>query len=146
VADFAATEKYCSVDKSIAKKLRVRFYSRTGRGGEMENIETPRRRRRWPYLAGVLIALLIIYTQLTIFVIPPMGMMPNGGTIVMLRLNKTEFVDSPDAMCERIQGGVSLLCRGMAMGAVGQNRTEIMRLPYSQTLYLISTDGKAYDR
>ncbi|SEJ47267.1 hypothetical protein SAMN04244572_04135 [Azotobacter beijerinckii] len=86
------------------------------------------------------------YTQLTIFVVQPIGAIPEGKTIVMLRLNKTEFIDSPDAMCMRIQEGVNLLCRGMVMAAV-VNKTKILaRLPYMDWLYLISTGGKRFDR
>lgn len=87
-----------------------------------------------------------ITTQITIFVIPPIGALPEGKTVIITRLNKTEFIDSPDAMCERIQGGVSLLCRGMVMGAVIEKSTIILRLPYSSWLYGISTGGKVYDR
>jgi hypothetical protein len=89
---------------------------------------------------------IVIYTQITLFVIPPIGALPEGGTIIITRLNKIEFIDSPDAMCERIQGGVSLLCRGMVMGAVAKNSTILTRLPYSSLLYSISTNGKNYDR
>ena len=87
-----------------------------------------------------------ITTQITIFVIPPIGALPEGKTVIITRLNKTEFIDSPDAMCERIQGGVSLLCRGMVMGAVIEKSTIILRIPYSSWLYGISTGGKVYDR
>ena len=87
-----------------------------------------------------------VYMQFTIFIVPPIGAVPDGRTLVITRLNKTQFVDSPDAMCERIQGGVSLLCRGMALGAIAQNATIHIRLPYSETLYLISTSGKTYER
>lgn len=87
-----------------------------------------------------------ITTQITIFVIPPIGALPEGKTVIITRLNKTKFIDSPDAMCERIQGGVSLLCRGMVMGAVIEKPTIILRLPYSSWLYGISTGGKVYDR
>jgi hypothetical protein len=90
---------------------------------------------------------IIIYTQITLFVIPPIGALPEGRTIVITRLNKTEFIDSPDAMCERIQGRVSLLCRGVVMGAVVDKATTILaRLPYSSWLYSISTGGKSYER
>ena len=107
----------------------------------------PKRRRRWLIALIVFCALMIAaYTQLTIFVVPPIGAVPEGRTVVMLRLNKTKFIDSPDAMCDRMMGGVSLLCRGFAIGAVAQNMTVIARLPYSETLYLISTDGKTYSR
>jgi hypothetical protein len=90
--------------------------------------------------------IVVIYTQITIFVIPPIGALPEGKTVIITRLNKTEFIDSPDGMCERIQGGVSLLCRGMIMGAVMENSTILLRLPYSSWLYSISTGGKIYDR
>jgi len=96
--------------------------------------------------AGAALLLLVVYTQITIFVVPPIGAVPEGRTVIMLRLNKTNFIDSPDAMCERIQGGVSLLCRGMAMARVVEATTIMARLPYSETLYLISTGGKTYDR
>ncbi len=89
---------------------------------------------------------LIIYTQITLFVIPPIGAIPEGKTVVILRLNKTNFIDSPDALCERIQGGVSLLCRGVMIGGVLNKSEIIMRLPYSKTLYLMSTNGKTYSR
>lgn len=92
------------------------------------------------------VTFIVIYTQITLFVIPPIGALPEGRTIVITRLNKTEFIDSPDAMCERIQGGVSLLCRGVVMGAVVDKATILARLPYSSWLYRISTDGKSYDR
>jgi hypothetical protein len=95
-------------------------------------------------IAAVL--MVVIYTQITIFVVPPIGALPEGKTVIITRLNKTEFIDSPDGMCERIQGGVSLLCRGMVVGAVIGKSTILLRLPYSSWLYSISTGGKTYDR
>lgn len=92
------------------------------------------------------VSIVLFYTQITIFVVPPIGAIPEGKTMIIARLDKTKFVDSPDAMCERIQGGVSLLCRGVSLAAVAKNSTILMRLPYSSWLYLISTSGKTYDR
>ena len=97
-------------------------------------------------IAFVAVLVVLVYTQLTVFVVPPIGAVPEGRTVVILRLNKTEFIDSPDAMCERIQGGVSLLCRGLIMGTVAEKSTILLRLPYSATLYQISTGGKTYER
>lgn len=97
-------------------------------------------------LVVLAVTMIIIYTQITLFVIPPIGALPEGRTVVITRLNKTEFIDSPDAMCERIQSGVSLLCRAMVMSAVIDKATILVRLPYSSWLYSISTDGKSYDR
>ncbi len=97
-------------------------------------------------IAGIVAAVAIaIYTQITIFVVPPIGAVPEGRTLIMLRLNKTNFIDSADAICERIQGSVSLLCRGMTMAGVVNNTKILARLPYSESLYLISTGGKQYD-
>lgn len=98
---------------------------------------------------GLLILAIVIVissTQLTLFIIPPIGAVPEGRTVIIARLNGTEFIDSPDAMCERIQGGVSLLCRGMIMGQVLDEAKILGRMPYSEWLYGISTGGKQYNK
>src|SRR5205814_7593542 len=59
--------------------------------------------------AAILVAGFVASTQLTLFVIPPIGAVPDGRTVLISRTAATKFVDSPDAVCERIQGGVSLL-------------------------------------
>ncbi|MGJ0534795.1 MAG: hypothetical protein ACR65W_16285 [Methylocystis sp.] len=102
--------------------------------------------RKVSIVVATLLLVAIVYTQLTIFVVPPIGALPEGRTVVILRLNKTQFIDSPDAMCNRIQGGVSLLCRGMVLGAVVEKTKILIRLPYMDWLYLISTDGKRFER
>ena len=85
-------------------------------------------------------------TQITVFVIQPIGAVPDGRTLVISRLNQGKLVDSADGMCERIQGSVNLLCRGLVLGQVGKNATVYARLPYSEALYLLSTNGSKYDR
>ncbi len=92
----------------------------------------------------LLVLLLIVFTQLTIFIIPPIGAAPEGRTLVIGRLNKGKFIDSADTMCERLQGSVNLLCRGLVIAAVAEKSTILLRLPYSETLYLVSTSGKTY--
>lgn len=96
------------------------------------------------------VVIAVICTQITFFVIQPIGALPEGKTVVIFRVGNdkftTRFIDSADGICERVQGGVSLLCRGAAMGGVLGNTTIIMRLPYSQFLYEISTNGKVYDK
>lgn len=105
------------------------------------------RKKTLAVLIGVAAVLgLIAYTQLTIFFIQPIETIPEGKTLVIARINKTEFIDSADAMCERIQGGVSLMCRMAALAGVAENSRVFLRLPYSETLYDISTGGKSYDR
>ena len=56
------------------------------------------------------------------------------------------FIDSADAVCDRKLGGVSLLCRAAVLGRVTKESSIILRLPYSETLYSISTGGKSYSR
>lgn len=85
-------------------------------------------------------------TKITLFVIPPIGAIPDGSVLVIYRLEKTNFIDSPDAMCERLQGGVSLLCRGMTIAAIANNNEILARFPYSKVLYEISTGGNQYER
>lgn len=97
-------------------------------------------------LIGLLGLCIVVYTQITVFVIPPIGALPEGKTIIIVRLTNTEFIDSPDSICERIQGGVSLLCRGMVLATVGNHATILGRLPYSALLYEVSTGGKRYGR
>ena len=99
-------------------------------------------------VAGVLLILggLAASTQITVFVIQPIGAIPDGKTLVISRLNVTRFIDSADAVCERMQGKVNLLCRGMVLGKVGETATVYARLPYSETLYMMSTGGHNYDR
>lgn len=59
-------------------------------------------------------------------------------------MDKTNFIDSADAMCERIQDKVNLLCRGMALVAITEKATIYLRLPYIESFYLLSTNGKTY--
>ncbi len=92
----------------------------------------------------LVVVFIIVYTQLTIFVVPPIGAVPEGKTLVILRLNKGDFIDSADAMCEKLQSGVNLLCRGLMLGVVAEKSKILLRLPYSETLYLISTGGTTY--
>ena len=97
-------------------------------------------------VVALLIFALITYTQITIFVVPPIGAVPEGRTLIIMRHNKMKFIDSADGMCERIQGGVSIFCRLMMLGLVTKEATIILRLPYSAWLYSISTGGITYER
>jgi hypothetical protein len=97
-------------------------------------------------LVAATISVVMIYTQVTIFVVQPIGAVPHGVTIVMFRLGKLNFIDSADSFCDRELGGVSLLCRGAVLAKVGQEKVEIGRLPYSELLYSLSTGGRSYER
>ncbi len=97
-------------------------------------------------IAACLIAFFLMYTQLTIFVIQPIGAVPDGRTLIIRRTGKLKFIDSADGLCAREFGRVNLVCRGVALGMIAKNETVLLSLPYSQTLYRISTDGKMYEK
>lgn len=94
----------------------------------------------------LILFVLIVYTQLSIFVVPPIGAVPEGRTLIITRLKNSAFIDSADSFCERTLGGVSLLCRGIVLGSVARNSKIIVRLPYIDWLYLISTGGRRYEK
>lgn len=100
----------------------------------------------WIAFAAAFVALVIGAQYITIFVVQPIGAVPEGRTIIVTRLNTMNFIDSADAWCARKNGGVSLLCRGAALGAVANNGKILLKLPYSATLYRISTGGAVYNR
>ncbi len=64
------------------------------------------------------------------------------------RREKTQFIDGADAICQREMGSVNLLCRaGVIAGIAGENGEGIpLRLPYSESLYLVSTGGATYGK
>lgn len=106
----------------------------------------PMSRRKIILLVTLAALLAVAYTQVTFFVIQPIGAIPEGRTLLIWRTGKLRFIDSADGLCSREVNGVSLLCRIGVLGAVAKNNTVLMRLPYSETLYLVSTGGKTYDR
>lgn len=120
----------------------------------VEQLTSPKKSKKKCIILSLLIIVVIfaviIYTQITIFVIQPIGAVPEGRTVVMLKFKdsrfETKFIDSADAICKRVQGNVNLICRGSVLGVIGENATIILRLPYQKNLYEISTGGKIYDR
>ncbi|MBC9883678.1 hypothetical protein G8O24_41055 [Bradyrhizobium sp. INPA01-394B] len=100
----------------------------------------------WLGIGALLLALIVGAQFITIFVVQPIGGLPEGRTVVIARLTKLNFIDSADAFCDRTMGGVSLLCRAAVLGKVTKEASILLRLPYSAILYQISTGGKHYDR
>lgn len=70
-----------------------------------------------------------------IIVIQPIGALPNGVTAIVAGLNNVNLLDSPDAICNRHEGGVSLWCRGREAAAIAQKGKILVRLPYCETLF-----------
>ena len=84
-----------------------------------------------------------------IFVIQPIGAIPEGTTIVYWRngLN-LPFISSADGLLAESGAGVSLLGRGVILAKLAEpiKKREIFRLGYSETFYLWSTGGKTYSK
>lgn len=96
---------------------------------------------------GVLVLGALIGGQFfSIFVIQPIGALPEGRTLIVSRLNSMQMIDSADAWCERNMGKVTLLCRAAVVARVGSEAKIVARLPYSSMLYGISTNGKTYEK
>ena len=82
-----------------------------------------------------------------IFVIQPIGAIPEGVTIIYWRSGlNLPFIASADGLLEKSGKGVSFLGRGIILAKLAEpiTKREIIRLPYSEILYLCSTNGKKY--
>jgi hypothetical protein len=83
-----------------------------------------------------------------IFVIQPIGAIPEGATIFYWRTGlEMPFIASADGLLEKSGAGVSLFGRGIILAKVAKPITEreIFRIGYSEKLYLWSTGGKRYE-
>jgi hypothetical protein len=93
----------------------------------------------------ILASAFLVATQiLTIFVVQPIGALPEGKTLIMSRMKTMNFIDSADTWCSRNTGKVNLICRAIVLGKVGESGSILIRLLYSKTLYLWSTNGAEY--
>ena len=84
-----------------------------------------------------------------VFVIQPIGAVPEGATILYWRSGMNmPFIASADGLLREAGAGVSLLGRGMMLAKLAEpvKQREFLRFGYSEALYLWSTDGKKYDR
>lgn len=75
----------------------------------------------------------------------PIGALPDGATAIVWRDSGEPFFNSADALCLERVGGVSLMCRGMAISQAPLDRI-ILRLPYQEWAYTASTGGQTFDR
>lgn len=94
---------------------------------------------------GLAVFAAAFYTFCGLYTVQPIGALPEGGTVIVWRATGEPFFNSPDALCIERMGGVSLLCRGMAMGQ-GPIERIIIRLPYQEWAYSASTGGQSFDR
>ena len=104
-----------------------------------------RARKRWLLLAAVGAGGIFVYFFLGLYSIQPIGVLPEGQTWVVWRSGDEPFFNSADGLCLRRTGGVSLLTRGLALAQAPKDRI-VVRLPYMDFAYLLSTGGTRFDR
>jgi len=89
------------------------------------------------------------YVCCGLFVVQPIGALPEGATILYWRAGTNmPFVASADGILLETTGSVSLLGRAVAFGKFAElvMDRKIAKFPYSRELYLISTGGKEFER
>ena len=100
-------------------------------------------------LIGIALIIGFIYFTMGLFVVQPIGAIPEGATVLYWRYGaKLPVISSADGLLSKKEQGVSLLGRAVALGTIGTLVTErkIIKFPYSRTLYLISTGGREFEK
>jgi len=118
---------------------------------ELNQIPIKKKPRSKTYVVlGVFFTIcLSVYFFTGIFVIQPIGSLPEGLTVWYFRTgSQMRFIESPDGMSLKYTGGVSLMSRGTYMNSAADYvlGKKIAMLPYSESLYLISTGGRSFDK
>jgi hypothetical protein len=74
----------------------------------------------WKKTISVIVVILIafsifVYTSISFFAVQPIGAIPEGATFIMWKKGKMSTFESPDGLCIKVTGGVSLMCRSMML-------------------------------
>ena len=99
--------------------------------------------KRKIYILVAVLLLLAVISQVGFYTVQPIGAVPDGVTLLVRRNVGEPFFNSPDAVCLKLQGEVSLLCRAISLSNAPVNRI-ILRLPYWEWAYLASTKGQKF--
>ncbi len=114
---------------------------------EVEPIKKTSKKRVWLIISIVFVCLIIFYSVFGFVTIQPIGMIPDGITLMVVRVGtKVHFFDSPDGLCLRLNGELNLICRMAMISAIGENTKIVLRLPYSKAIYLSSTGGREFEQ
>jgi len=92
----------------------------------------------------ILLTCIFIYSNIGIFVIQPIGMIPEGISIVYWRSGTNlPFISSADGLLLKNVGEVTLIGRMAMIGKMSEllEKKLITKLPYSEWIYLKSTGG-----
>lgn len=91
---------------------------------------------------AVLVAItvvLICHRNFSVFVLPPNGS-SEGATLLIERIEMSEFIDNPEAMCDRLQRHKDVTCRSGLLTEVAERRV-LLGFPYSMTIHRLSNFG-----
>lgn len=100
----------------------------------------------------IFIIIVVVWATTFFIVIQPMGLVPKGTTVWMFKPERIvtqkviPFICSADGMLLKEDLGVSLVGRALVLAILAESGKIIIRLPYSHTLYLISTGGVEFGR
>jgi hypothetical protein len=100
-------------------------------------------------ISAIVGIILVCYFCFGLFIIQPLGMLPEGATVVYFRLGlNLPFISSADGLILKKSKDVSLLERGLMMATLSKPIIErkIVTLPYFNTLYLVSTGGVEFEK
>lgn len=118
----------------------------TGDGVAKNTVKRKSHRKRYTLIT--LVATMLFFRVFCgIFVVQPIGAIPDGVTIVYWRSGMNiSFIASADGILHKSGDGVSLFGRGAVLAALSEtlNDRAIVRLGYSRTLYLWSTGGREF--
>lgn len=92
----------------------------------------------------IIIICFAVYALTGLYVIQPLGAIPEGATVWYWRVGlNLPFVSSADGFLIKQNQGVSLFSRMVVMTKHLEeiNKRRIINLPYQKTLYLLSTGG-----
>ncbi|MEJ1239734.1 hypothetical protein WBG78_16475 [Chryseolinea sp. T2] len=82
------------------------------------------------------------------FIVQPIGKLKDGSTILYFRLGANgRFISSIDGVLLDNSEDINLVSRMFVLGKLGKvvNERKVASFPYSNTLYLISTNGKDFN-
>ena len=87
-------------------------------------------------IVATIAAVIILYVIANIgfYSIPPIGILPEGATWLVWREGGEPLYNSPDGVCLRAVGEVTLLCRAAALAAAPTGRI-IARFSYDSGMY-----------
>jgi hypothetical protein len=122
---------------------------------QKENFETKvtpevdKKKKGWflPTVLAMFGFALFTYLFLGIFVVQPIGAVPDGRTVIYWRSGTDlPFITSPDGYLIDKSLDVTLMGRGLVAGRLAKELDGriIVRLPYWKFLYLQSTGGKEF--